>query len=260
MGAIYITNDWNTCTLDELRHRIQIFIQNHALQLARRQGNLTTVKAVGATIDSDGYLSPRDASILWHSLTLLVRTGYNLTADFEIDVINLMQGRNYLDESRDADIHIMCYIYNPAAPQQEQQYIDDNQKLVRTAQKDPLKFMGKDFHYVQAGNHYETNIWALAAQRQSARIIITYGESTWEISTAEFSTPENNVIIPTDTGFSPLPAPLRKYPEKPYGIIMPNIFLEQTGPHLVGKTFLNTQIQETLNRSHQPTRRPTMPS
>lgn len=73
---------------------------------------LSHISAVGALMNHSGNLSTNDKRFLAHTIQNLLDAGVPISPDFEIDIINLKDNRDFLKETTPTDIIISCWVLN----------------------------------------------------------------------------------------------------------------------------------------------------
>lgn len=147
---------------------------------------LKFIAAVGV-YDAEIGGPEKDSVRLTQALDYSLKSGFLIDPDFEIDVINFREGRDFLVEEKPADLVFVSYIisggysylpnFRPEAP-----LVDDELKLM-----------------VMVSRRNHPICWATHMEEIGAKLVITYGGNI-EVNTEPFSDYEDlgySVLIPT---------------------------------------------------------------
>ena len=123
--------------------------------------SISAVGAYRAVLGGNDIDSQRITALLKY----LIRSGVPVDPGFEIDVVNFRDGRNFLQEKKETDLLMVCWIYRRQTRGTHQFSLYDDW---RTASENRLSMM-------VSPNHSDGN-WAARAVDAKARLVATYGD------------------------------------------------------------------------------------
>lgn len=132
---------------------------------AGTENALKKILMVGALKDEDDRLCSYDVIKLHGTFNELKKLSIPVSPDFDLSIVNLAYGDDFLAGEYAADLAIICYIYDP----------DD--------QDWPVTSGGGDLRI--STRHFDDNIWQKTVERTGAKVLSVFGSHT-EINERHF--------------------------------------------------------------------------
>lgn len=126
---------------------------------------LRTIAAVGALTepnDAGIVLSHRDSMRMNLTLGYLLKSGFLIDPDFEIDAVNFREGRNFLDEDKPADLIYVAYI------------LRDMDRFTKKFERYGVPEDECELIEMLSARHFPEE-WTDRARQAGAKMIFTYG-------------------------------------------------------------------------------------
>lgn len=130
------------------------------------QQRLKTIAAIGAydgQIGGEGIDSRRLTQIMMY----LLKSGVAIDPEFEIDVVNLREGRNFLMEQKQADLLYIAFILQETS--RDTQYF--RPEFRRRTESDDYR----DFFGLMVGKHHSPQAWRERIESTGAKVVATFG-------------------------------------------------------------------------------------
>jgi hypothetical protein len=136
-----------------------------------------------------------DSVRMTHALDYLLRSDVVVSPNFEIDVINLYHGRDFLAEETTTDLLFVSFV-----PNVEHRLFARLEPSVLEAQRDALATGGAardpSFFWQARSQQHSVELWRQRAVATGARLILTVGGRK-EISTQVLATGSYQTLVPT---------------------------------------------------------------
>lgn len=155
----------------------------------QKHPTLTALRTIALVGGYDGQYGSdeKDSARLTTILNYLAKSGVPISPDFEVDVVNFREGRDFLREDNKTDLVIVSYILEGTGS-----YVDMFWPDSKT--DDQMRLM----HMVSRRNdgHY----WQRRAEKADTKMVVTYG-GEYEVGTSQFCDGDKDepliTLIPT---------------------------------------------------------------
>ncbi|MBI4031227.1 MAG: hypothetical protein HY370_06075 [Proteobacteria bacterium] len=147
---------------------------------------LSRILLVGALMDDEDekQLAPYDAMFASYALCALKKAGIAVSPFFDIEVANLLYGRDFLRDSFQADLVILCYVYNPFSREE--------------ASSSYMHFFPR---LLTSEKHFDPGVWHDALMRCGAKVLAVFGDES-EINEKHFHGPGFTLLQKKNEGIT----------------------------------------------------------
>lgn len=219
-------------TAYQLEQSFRVSCEEHAKTLPSDVPLIKNIAAVGA-LDGTFGGTGRDSQFLTTMMQYLQHSGVAFDPDFEIDVVNFKENRDFFKEDNPIDLLFVAFIIR-----------EHIMRVTRTFSKkqengDPSEENINKLSITLSPDHREAR-WDAHARERGAKVILTHG-GTYEINTRSFTSYPSVIETPNFLGLTEQKESMSlaeqfgrsvDYPTGWFGVCADEDYLAQVRPHL----------------------------